>query len=146
MTKSPLTLRTDESVDSAAGKLVAHQFISMPVVDAEGRYAGMFGLHDLFSMLVPRVALAGNLLPNLRFIGDDPAELRQRYLELKTRRIGDAADRKASTLKPDTPGIEAIRLFCQSHSPLPVVEPNTQKVVGIVTCWDAIKAISDATT
>ena len=144
MTKDPVTLNVDESVGSAAAKLIDHQFISLPVVDADGRYAGMFGIYDLLSMLVPRVALAGNLLPNLRFISDDPAELRNRYLDLKTRRVGEAADRGASTLKPDTPEIKAIRLFCQSHSSLAVVEPEAHKVVGVISCWDAIKAISGA--
>jgi CBS domain-containing protein len=142
MTKNPLTLRVDESVGAAAGKLVEHRFISLPVVDSEGRYAGMFGIYDLLSMLVPRVALAGNLTANLRFIADDPAELRLRYAELKSGRVGDAADRGAATLKPDTPQIEAIRLFCQSHGSLAVVEPDTRKVVGVISCWDAIQAIS----
>src|ERR1700733_10437523 len=92
MTTNPVTLGVDESVGAAAAKLIAHQATILPVVDTEGRYAGMFGLYDLLSMLVPRVALAGNLLPNLRFIGDDPAELRRRYLELKTQRVGDMAN------------------------------------------------------
>ena len=144
MTKSPLLLREDESVGDAAIKIVQSQCISAPVVDGENRYIGMFGVYDLLSMLVPRVALAGNLLPNLRFLSDDPEVLRQRFRELKTRRVGDAADRSAATLKPDTPEIEAIRLFCQSHSALAVVEPQTRKVLGVISCWDAVKAISGA--
>jgi CBS domain-containing protein len=146
MTTNPVTLGVDESVGAAAGKLIAHQAISLPVVDADGRYAGMFGLYDLLSMLVPRVALAGNLLPNLRFVSDDPAELRKRYLELKSRRVGELANRSASTLRPDSPQIEAIRLFCQSHSSLAVIDPDTRKVLGVISCWDAAKAISGAVT
>jgi CBS domain-containing protein len=146
MTTNPVTLGVDEDVGAAAAKLIAHNAISLPVVDAEGHYAGMFGINDLLSMLVPRVALAGNILPNLRFIGDDPAELRERYREVKTRRVGDAADRSSSTLRPDTPEIDAFRLFCQSHSSLPVIDPDTQKVVGVISCWDAINAISGTST
>jgi CBS domain-containing protein len=146
MTRNPVTLDIDENVGAAAAKLIANNAISLPVVDAQGRYAGMFGINDLLCMLVPRVALAGNILPNLRFIGDDPAELRERYREVKARRVGDAADRSASTLRPDTPEIDAFRLFCQNHRSLAVVDPDTRKVVGVVACWDAVKAISVAMT
>lgn len=142
MSKDPACVRADETIEQAAKKLIAHQFISLAVVDSDNRYFGMFGIYDLFSLLVPRVALAGNLLPNLRFISDDPDELRSRYREVKTRPVSDGADRNAVTLKPDTPEIEAIRLFCQSHSSLAVVDPNSRQVLGIVSCWDAIRAIA----
>jgi CBS domain-containing protein len=144
MTKNPVTLRADESVGAAAARLTEHSSISLPVVDAEGRYVGMFGITNLLCMLIPRVALAGDLLPNLRFLGDDPAELRKRFAEVQSRRVGDFADRSASTLAPDMPEVEAIRLFCQSHNSLAVVEPQTRKVVGVVSCWNAIKAIANS--
>ena len=41
----------------------------------------MFGIYDLLGLLVPRVALAGDLLPNLRFIGDDPEALRTKFAD-----------------------------------------------------------------
>jgi len=142
MTGDPLTIGEDESVADAAAKLVAHHHSSLPVVDANGRYTGMFGIYDLLSLLVPRVALAGNLMANLRFIIDDPGELRQKFLEVKSRRVGDAANRNAATLHPDSPEIEAIRLFCRSHDSLPVIEKDSGKIVGIVSCWDAIRALA----
>jgi CBS-domain-containing membrane protein len=146
MSKDPASVRADETIETAAKKLIAHQFISLPVVDAQNRYFGMFGIYDLLCMLVPRVALAGNLLPNLRFISDNPEELRARFREVKSRLVSDAADRNAATLKPDTPEIEAIRLFCQSHSSLAVVDPESRRVLGIVSCWDAVRAIVGETT
>ena len=144
MTKNPLTVHEDETVGAAAEKLIAQRHTNLPVVDADGGYIGMFGIHDLLCLLVPRVALAGDLMPNLRFLDDDPDALRRRFAEVKARRLGDAADRNATVLAPDTPEIEAIRLFCQKHTSLAVAERQTGKVVGIVSYWDAIRAISDA--
>ena len=40
MTTNPVTLGVDEDVGAAAAKLIAHNAISLPVVDAEGHYAG----------------------------------------------------------------------------------------------------------
>jgi CBS domain-containing protein len=81
-------------------------------------------------------------MANLRFMTDDPGELRRRYEEVKTRRVADAADRNAARLAPDAPEIEAIRLCCRSHTPIPVVEKETNRVIGIISSWDAIRALA----
>jgi CBS domain-containing protein len=142
MTKAPLTISEDATVAEAAAKLIAHHYTNLPVVDAEGRYAGMFGICDLLGLLVPRVALAGNFMANLRFISDDPEELRRKFQDIRHRRVGEVADRNAPTLDADAPEIEAIRLFCRNHSSLPVVVTESRMVVGIVSCWDAIRALA----
>lgn len=141
MNKTPIILQEQENVADAASKLVSHDFTSLPVVDAQGRYVGMFGIYDLLSLLVPRVALAGDLMSNLRFIADDPEELRRRYAEVKNWRIAEVANRNAPTLDPDSPEVEAVRLFCRNHVSLPVVDRESGRVTGIVSCWDAIRAI-----
>ena len=145
MTANPLTLKESDSVADAARALIEHRYINMPVVDAAGRFLGMFGIYDLLGLLIPRVALAGDLLPNLRFIGHDGAALREKYATVKAKTVGECCDRQAVTLAPDTPEIEAVRLFCRKHTTLAVVEPGTKKLLGIVSYWDAIAAVSGET-
>jgi CBS domain-containing protein len=142
MTTDPLTARESETVGTAAEKLISHHYINLPVVNGAGKFLGMFGIYDLLSLLVPRVALAGGLLPNLRFISDDPEELRARYREVKSRLVGEVADREAVVLYPETPEIEALRLFCRHHTTLAVVERGTRKLAGIVSYWDALRALT----
>jgi CBS-domain-containing membrane protein len=142
MTKDPLTARESDTVGEAAAKLISHRYVNLPVVDGNGRFIGMFGIYDLLSLLVPRMALAGGLLPNLRFLSDDPAELRAKYREVRTQLVGEVADREAVTLYPDTPEIEALRLFCHDHTTLAVVERDTRKLLGIVSYWDAARAVT----
>ena len=146
MTAKPTTIRDSESVAKAADALIAHHYINLPVVDADGRFVGMFGIYELLSLLVPRVALAGDLLPNLRFVSDDPDALRRKFADVKSKTVGDWCDRQAVTLHPDTPMIEAIRLFCRRHNTLAVVERDTTKLAGIVSYWDAIRALTAAVT
>lgn len=138
MTEAPLTAREDETVGEATRRLIESRYINLPVVDADSRLVGMFGIYDLFSLIIPRVALAGGLLPNLRFMGDGAEDLRQRFREIAPRKVGEVADRDARVLHPDTPQIEALRLFCQQHTTLTVVERETRKLLGIVTYWDAV--------
>lgn len=142
MTKDPPTISENETVADAAAKLTAHHYTSLPVVNADGGFIGMFGIYDLLGLLVPRVALAGNLMSNLRFIADDPHELRRRYDDVKARRVSEVADRNGARLAPDAPEIEAIRLCCRSHTPVPVVENGTERVVGIISCWDAARTLA----
>ena len=142
MDSSPLTIHADESVADAVAKLLAQHNTNLPIVDAEGRYAGVFGIYDLLSLLVPRVALAGNLMSNLRFVIDDPGDLRRKFQEVKGRRVAEVANRNAPTLAPDLPEVEAFRLFCRSQNSLPVIEKETGRVLGVVSCWDAVRALA----
>lgn len=142
MTPDPLTAREDESVGEVASRLIHNRYINLPVVDAAGRFLGMFGIYDIFALLLPKIALAGGLLPNLRFMGDDAGELRRRFAEAKSRKVGEAADRDVRVVHPDTPEIEALRLFCEQHSTLAVVERETRKLVGILSYWDAMCALT----
>src|SRR5579862_4747935 len=112
MNKAPVTLREEETVATASTKLVSHHFTSLPVVDAQERYAGMFGLVELLSLLVPRVALAGDVTSNVRFIADDPDDLRRRYNDIKDWRIAKVANRNVPVLRADWTEVEAVRLFC----------------------------------
>jgi CBS domain-containing protein len=114
----------------------------LPVVDGAGVFRGMFGIYDIFGMVIPKVALAGGLLPNLRFMGDDAEELRKGFRDAARRKVGEVADREARAVHPDTPEVEALRLFCQQHSTLAVVERETRKLLGIVSYWDAVCALT----
>jgi CBS-domain-containing membrane protein len=142
MTEAPFTAREDETVGAAVARLIKHRYINLPVVNADGRFLGMFDIYDLFGLTIPKVALAGGLLPNLRFMGDDAEDLRQRFREVAGRKVGDVANRDTRVLYPETPQIEALRLFCQQHTTLAVVERGTRRLLGIVSYWDAFCALT----
>jgi CBS-domain-containing membrane protein len=141
MHERPLTLRDTDSIAQAAETLIAQRALSIPVVDGADCYVGMFGAEDLAGLVVPRIALAGGLAPNLRFIGDDAGELARRFRDLKSHPVRQAVDTSAVVLTPDTPQIEAFRIFCRSRAPLAVVDPASRKLLGVVAYWDVMGAI-----
>lgn len=141
MTKNPVSVRESDSIGTVARTIIDNRYINLPVVDAHGRLVGLFGIYDLLALLVPRVAVIGNLVPNLRFMGDDPAELREKYASIKNNPVMRAVNRESIRVYPDTPLAEAIRLFCRNHTTLPVVERGTGILLGIISYWDVVRFI-----
>jgi CBS domain-containing protein len=141
MTRDPVSVRESETIGHAAKQIIANRYINLPVVDATGRLVGLFGIYDLLALLVPRVAVIGNLLPNLRFVGEDVGELHRKFAAVKNSPVKRAVNREAVRVHPDTPLAEAIRLFCRNHMTLPVVERDTGRLVGMISYWDAAQMI-----
>ncbi len=139
MIRNPRLVREEDSIGLAAREMVDNRCISLPVVDASGRFVGLFGIFDLLALLVPRVAVIGNLLPNLQFLSDDDGLMRQKFASLRDSPVKRAVNREAARVHPDTPLIEAIRLLCRNHLTIPVVEPETEKLVGVISYWDAAR-------
>ncbi|HEX3487473.1 MAG TPA: CBS domain-containing protein, partial [Micropepsaceae bacterium] len=93
MTTNPHYVREDGTIGEAARDIVKHNAIDLPVLDADGRFVGVFGIHDLLVLLVPRVAVVGSLLPNLRFLGDDESELHGKFARVKDSPLRRAVNR-----------------------------------------------------
>ena len=141
MTRNPYCVREEDTIGDAARQIVARNYINLPVVDGDGRFVGLFGIYDLLALLVPRVAVIGNLLPNLRFLSDDDSELHRKFLGLKDNPVRRAVNREAARVYADTPLIEAIRLFCRNHMTIPVLERGSDRLVGMISYWDAARYI-----
>jgi CBS domain-containing protein len=143
MIRDPKSVREDDTIGVAAREIVDNRCISLPVVDASGRFVGSFGIFDLLAMLLPRVAVIGNLLPNLQFLGDDDGLLRQKFASLRDSPLNPAINRETARVHPDTPLVEAIRLLCRNHLTIPVVERETERLVGVISYWDTARYLLD---
>jgi CBS domain-containing protein len=141
MIRNPKSVREDDTIGMAAREIVENHCISLPVVNAEGRFVGLFGIFDLLALLVPRVAVIGNLLPNLQFLSDDDEVMRQKFAGLRNSPLKRAVNREAARVHPNTPLIEAIRLLCRNHLTIPVVDEETDRLVGVISYWDAARYI-----
>lgn len=142
MIRAPKFVRENDTIGMAAHEIVEHRCVSLPVVDSEDRFIGLFGIFDLLALLVPRVAVIGNLLPNLQFLSDDDDQMRHKFISLRDSPVKRAVNREAARVHPDTPLIEAIRLLCRNHLVIPVVTQDSEKLVGIISYWDAARHIT----
>lgn len=144
MSLHPKALKESDTIGHATQEMVAQNSVTLPVVDSDGRLVGLFGIQDLLALLVPRVAVIGNLLPNLRFLGEDIGPLHSKFKALCDSPVQRAVNREAARVHPDSSLIEAIRLFCLNHTIIPVVERGSGVLVGLISYSDAAKLIAQS--
>lgn len=142
MTTDPVTLRADETVGRAAEIMLKNRYLILPVVDGDGRYTGAFDMWDLLALLLPKGATLDHLVPGLGFLADDLPALQQRMKEVSGQKIGPLARPDLPVLHPDMSSVEALLLFYRNRSTLPVVDEQSGRLVGVLSYWDALAAIS----
>jgi CBS-domain-containing membrane protein len=106
---------------------------SLPVLDAEGRYLGIFGLRHILMGLLPMAVQMKNGLENLDFIEGASPGISKRLKKLYNVKVSDLLDPEAITVEPDTQTWEALRVMAYHGSPVALVEKETQKFRGLIS-------------
>ena len=140
MIRNPPTLAADTTVGEAVALLTSQHLFALPVADAAGGYAGLFGVQDVVGLLLPSGTAEG-LVPDLAFMADDLGEIRDRLGERAGRPIGPLLDDDLPTLRPESPIVEALFLLHKHRHPLAVVDAD-RRLVGLMTHWEALAALS----
>ena len=145
----PLLIGTD-TIGKALTILLRQRVLALPVVDADRRYIGLFAKSRLFGLMLPSVVALEDVLPkiaqltDLAYLSDDLADLRERFGALRNRPVADYADPAAPTLKPDSPLMEAVLLVFRTRTFVPVINPASRRLVGVVSTWDILAKLEEA--
>ncbi len=148
MSPNPALLHPADTVGHAVSLLLAQRVLSLPVVDDQGRYLGMFAKSRLFSLLLPTVVAIDEILPRLAqlpdlgFLSDDIDDLRERLQQISGRSVGEYLDQSVPVMRPDTPVMAAVLLFYRQRNFLPVVEAQDGRLVGVISTWDTLARIN----
>ena len=147
MSTDPLTLHADDTVGKAVELLLGKRYIMIAVVDADRCYRGEFDIWDLLRLLLPRAAtLDDDLVPDLRFIADDLPALQAKFAEHRDAPVGPLAKTNLPHLDPEMPVLEALLHFYRHRSTLPVVDKESGRLLGVLTYWDALAAVTGKTS
>ena len=123
MTTKLVTLSADDNVHQARSLLKQFNIRHLPIVDGEGKFAGMLTQRDLLNTAFTIVEKYG--------VG----KLSQKEEQLK---IADIMSADTRTLPSSTSLIDAGRFFLQyKHACLPIVDNG--QLQGIVTSVDFVK-------
>jgi acetoin utilization protein AcuB len=125
MTDAVVTVRSNDSVACALALLAKLDVRHLPVVD-DGELVGMVSDRDLRSLGLSRVV-------------DD--ETLERAEAISRMAVCDIMSGDVVSIEPATPVREVIDLMVDSRlGALPVVEPRTLSLVGIVSYVDVLRA------
>lgn len=137
-------LAADDSVGDATRRMLADRVSDLPVVDADGRLIGLFKLDRLFASLLPRAALLGYGMPDLAFVSDSLAELRERMREVEDAKLRDFVVKPDHVVHPDTSPLEIVLLLYKGANNIPVVTRDSGRLVGMAAARDVLAALHGA--
>lgn len=140
-------LTAEMPITECVGALLKHRVLSMPVVDAQGKYLGQFRKVLLLAALLPEVAVHDPDFDRITrmidsgLLKDTMADVRGRYATIANDPVGKHLDPEAPVLRPDQPLVAAMFYLFQGHNFLPVVEKETGLLVGEVSAWHVLECI-----
>lgn len=137
MTRGPVTVRADSTIEAAARLMLSHRISGLPVVDAGGAVVGMVTEGDLL-----RRAEIGTERQHGRWLELllGPGRLARDYVHSHARKVNEVMTREAAFIAPETPLAEVVALMEQRHvKRLPVIDQG--RLVGIVSRANLVSAL-----
>lgn|SRR3989338_3485336 len=136
----------DRTVD-VAKILFVNDFNGVPVVDNDGKLAGLITDYDFIQKGSPiYFSPMGRLLEELTLFKEDEKEIEKKIKEIISSKAEDIMNKEPLTISPESTLKEAADLFVGHHrvNPVPVVD-SEGRVVGIISRYDLIKLYADPT-
>lgn len=143
MNKNVVSLSMNDTFGSAYRLLTERRIRSLPVVDEQGVYKGMFDLYDVWRVLLPKAAtLDADSVRDLAFMTGSEDQLREKLRLAADRPIRQFLDdERAPSIPGDAPVKEAILLLHRHGGNLPVVDRQSRKLLGIVSAWEILATL-----
>ncbi len=144
MDPSPTVLRPGDTIGTAVEHIMSHRYRSLPVVDGDGRYLGVFGVNCLLRSVLPRAAIMDRGLTSVPFIRETLADLKARLRAQEHDPISGCMSTDVPVVAPDTPLVETLLVLYRNRASLPVVEPASGRLAGMVSYFDVGEHILSA--
>ena len=135
MNTHPITLKSTDKIKDAMKYIMERRYRSLPVVDEDFCYLGMFDVNCLLKKMVPK-AVMDHGLENVSFIHESQEDVYERFSEAKDQPISVCINRDIQFITPDTPLTKTLLQLHETKSSIPVVEHSTNKLLGMISYWD----------
>jgi CBS-domain-containing membrane protein len=144
MDSNPSTLKPDDSVEYAVQFIMQKRYRNLPVIDDTGCYLGMFGVNCLLRQVLPKAVFMDRGLKNVGFIHESLGDLYKRYAVAKDEPISSCMSTDIKSVFPFTPLTETLLQLYDTRFSIPVVEPDSCKLLGMISYWDVGQKILQA--
>lgn len=136
MDPHPTVLKPTDLISTAARYIMKHRYRNLPVVDDEGHYLGIFGVNCLLKLVLPKAAIMEQGLESVSFIKETLADLHARLREVEDEPVSVCMNQDVTTVPPDHPLVETLLILYRTKTSIPVVDPDSGKLVGMISYWD----------
>ncbi|MCT7968572.1 CBS domain-containing protein [Laspinema sp. D1] len=142
MTRDPLVVTSETSLDEAIQIMAERRFSGLPVVDAEGKLMGIISQGDLMwreSGVTPPPYIM--VLDSVIYL-ENPAKYQRDLHKALGQTVGEVMTKNPQTIRPDKSLREAAELMHEKgvHR-LPVID-SAGKPIGILTRGDIVRAMA----
>jgi len=144
MDPHPTVLHPSDKVGKGVKCIMEHRYRRLPVVDDEGRFKGVFGVNCLLRLVLPKAVVMDKGLSTVPFVRDTLSDLHKRLKEIEDEPISMCMHHESIQVSPDTPLIETLLILYNTRASLPVVDPDTDKLVGVISYFDVGHKVLDA--
>ena len=127
--------------------LVQNKVLAMPVVDDSGRYIGQFRKNLLIAAILPQVAVHDPRFDRIAkmidggMLSETMEDVRERFSAIADKPVRRYLDTDTPVLRPDQPLVTAMFYLFHGRNFLPVVEPASGLLVGVISAWDILDSI-----
>ena len=143
MDPDPVALKPTDTIERAAKYIMKNRYRSLPVVDENFCYMGIFGVNCLLKQVIPKAVFMEHGLENVSFIHESFEDLYKRFSDMKDQPISVCMNQEVQPITPDTPLTDTMLQLYKTRSSIPVVEHGTCKLMGMISYWDVGKNILD---
>ena len=146
MTQALTLLRPHDTVKDGLRLMHEKKVRTLPVVNEDGGFVGLFGIRQVVHLLLPKAAQIEDGLTDLSFMPDDEDELHARIEAVDDEPVSAYLEPADGLLicEPDTPlpeVLELLHLSFNSSLPVLVVDNESKQLVGMVSGWDILEKI-----
>ena len=138
-----VALRCTDTVGTAMTRMLQNRIADLPVVDANGKFVGMFRIDHIFADLLPKAALIGYGMPDLGFVSSTVDDLRRHMQSLEHHAVQDYVLKPEQVVHPDTSPLEILLLLYRGMNNVPVVDPASGMLVGLVSARELLSALHE---
>ncbi|MEI6176946.1 MAG: CBS domain-containing protein [Verrucomicrobiota bacterium] len=143
-------LTAEMTITECVSALLQHRVLSMPVVDAQGKYLGQFRKVHLLAAVLPAIAVHDPRFDRITrmidsgLLQETMSDVRALYSVIANDPVSLHLDPEAPVLRPDQPLVAAMFYLFHGHNFLPVVEAETGLLVGEVSSWHVLECITQS--
>jgi CBS domain-containing protein len=137
--QDPVSLRSDDTLEEAARTVLDSGLPALPVRDAHGRFAGVFGEREFMAALFPGYL---DQLKGAAFLRRSLDETLERRDSCRSERVGDHMNTEHVDVGPDYADTQVAEIFLH-HRVLIVPVVDNGRLTGIITRGDFFRSVAE---